>query len=201
MSGVCRAWLVVAVVALCLSATVTSAMAEVEVHRQGEIRWVGGGVGEGDRTALEDAARGFGLKVVAALSSGSYVGAMRVTILGRDGEQLLSAEVDGPHFYADVPPGVYRVVVGVDGQERQDRVHLYRGRRAGVVLRFADQPAQPALSPRTPRASDRFDADAEAGISLYDLLPEAADSRVLTREEVIEPAVRTPAIELPERTR
>ena len=97
----------------------------------GGVDTLSGGVGEGGRQAHPE----YSLKLVFALSSGTYLSDVQVEILDQDGRSVLKAATRGPWLFAKLSPGTYRVVarrgrgpateamITIEGA-RQKRVYL-----------------------------------------------------------------------------
>ena len=84
------------------------------------IRYVSGGVGEGERTELEALSNQFNLRLLFAMQgSGEYLSAIRVNILDAHGATILTAESKGPWFFAQLAPGDYTVETSIPGQAQQ----------------------------------------------------------------------------------
>jgi hypothetical protein len=100
------------------------------IQTDGGIRYVSGGVGEGERSDLDALSSQFNLHLMfATQGSGEYLSAVQVTILDANQSPVLSAESKGPWFYAQLPPGDYSVEVtptGLRGEDQTQRkaVHL-----------------------------------------------------------------------------
>ncbi len=91
-----------------------------QVHSDRGIRYVSGGVGEGERAALDAQSNQFNLRLLFAMQgSGEYLSAVRVNILDARGETVLTAESKGPWFFAQLAPGDYTVEASVPGQAQQ----------------------------------------------------------------------------------
>lgn len=100
------------------------------IKNEGDIRYVSGGVGESERAELNALSSQFNLHLLfATRGSGEYLSAVQVNILDARSGPVLSAESKGPWFYAQLPPGDYRVEVTPTGRRGQDEtqrktVHL-----------------------------------------------------------------------------
>lgn len=91
-----------------------------QVHSDRGIHYVSGGVGEGERAALDAQSNQFNLRLLFAMQgSGEYLSAVRVNILDARGETILTAESKGPWFFAQLAPGDYTVEASVPGQAQQ----------------------------------------------------------------------------------
>ena len=86
------------------------------VHQAGGLPYVSGGVGEESLQQLKDHVSEFNLKLVFAMTSGSYLSDVRVAIADAKGKTLLEATSDGPWFLAKLPGGRYRVVASYAGK-------------------------------------------------------------------------------------
>lgn len=82
------------------------------------VRYVTGGVGEGERTAILGMAQDFNLKLTFAEKSGDYLSGVKTLITGRDGRKVLELASEGPLVLAKLPPGPYRVSVTANGREQ-----------------------------------------------------------------------------------
>ncbi len=101
-----------------------------EIKTDGGIRYVSGGVGESERRELNALSHEFNLHLMfATQGSGEYLSAVRVSILEARQGAVLTAQSKGPWFYAQLPPGDYRVEVTPtgqrgEGQTQRKAVHL-----------------------------------------------------------------------------
>lgn len=90
------------------------------VHSDRGIRYVSGGVGEGERAELDALSNQFNLRLLFAMQgNGEYLSAVRVNIRDARGETVLTAESKGPWFFAQLAPGNYTVEASVSGQAQQ----------------------------------------------------------------------------------
>ena len=92
-----------------------------QVHTVGGIRYISGGVGESERTELDALSNQFNLHLLFAMQGGDYLSAVQVDILDARGESVLSAESNGPWFFAQLAPGAYAVKVTPTGLTGGDR--------------------------------------------------------------------------------
>ena len=76
---------------------------------QNGISYISGGIGIVERTALEQWAKGYSLRIELALKSGQYLGNMRVRVLDGAGGVVLDAPSDGPLMYIMLPEGHYKL--------------------------------------------------------------------------------------------
>src|SRR6185312_16885951 len=83
--------------------------------QQGEVRFITGGIGEEERSAIEAGKHDYNLHITAANAKGQYYGNERVKILDRSGTPVIDSSA-GPLFYAKLPPGTYTVEVSLDGK-------------------------------------------------------------------------------------
>ncbi len=93
-------------------------VAAPEVREFEGIRYVTGGVGEGERTAILGVARDFNLKLTFAEKSGDYLSGVKIVITRGDGRKVLELDSEGPLVLAKLPPGKYRVSATANGREQ-----------------------------------------------------------------------------------
>jgi hypothetical protein len=67
-----------------------------------------GGVGSGEREAMDSWAEGYNLKLAFAETSGVYISDVAL-LIEKNGRQLVHATTNGPWFYIKLPPGKYAV--------------------------------------------------------------------------------------------
>lgn len=82
------------------------------------VRYVTGGVGEGERARILGIAEDFNLKLLFAEKAGPYLADVQVAISRRDGRKVLELAADGPFLLAKLPPGEYRISATAEGQEQ-----------------------------------------------------------------------------------
>lgn len=93
----------------------------IQIQDYRGVRYVSGGIGEGERAELNALSDQFNLRLLFAMhGSGDYLADIRVRILNSRGEVVLNAESNGPWFLAELPAGTYTVeVVALDQIQRQ----------------------------------------------------------------------------------
>ena len=103
----------------------------VQVQNDRGIRYVSGGVGEGERAELNALSSEFNLRLLFAMQgSGDYLADVRVNVLDSRGRVILSAQAQGPWFFAQLPPGVYAVEVGAIDQIQRQTARIDGSRQA-----------------------------------------------------------------------
>jgi hypothetical protein len=110
-------------------ATVAMAQGEpslVREERAGNVRYMSGGVGLEERSAME-AAKGFNFKLVFAMVSKEYLSGIKVLIQDGGGKTSLSAESAGPWFLVDLPEGDYTIQAAVGDQRQVRKVQAGKG--------------------------------------------------------------------------
>ena len=121
-------------VGIALSINLSSVAAQPEVHQQGEITYVSGGIGIEGRDALTAIAEQFNVKVVLAWDEGNYLSGVRVDIQNLQGETVVSTETEGPWFYASLSPGTYMIAASYEGQHQQQTVQTQQDQQTEVLF-------------------------------------------------------------------
>lgn len=89
------------------------------------VRYVSGGIGEGERAELGALSGQFNLKLLFAMQgSGDYLADLQVRILDARGGVALNAKSDGPWFFARLAPGAYTVEVSALGQTQRQTARI-----------------------------------------------------------------------------
>lgn len=74
-----------------------------------DVPFLTGGIGKHEREEIEAQRDAYNLQVKAALKSGHYLGDVRVMIEDKNQNLILNEPMDGPLFFAKLPPGTYKV--------------------------------------------------------------------------------------------
>lgn len=84
-------------------------------------RFMSGGIGTGERQAMQEMAKGYNLKLSFAEKSGQYLSGVELVIEDEKGEEIVRSAVDGPWFYIQLPPGKYNIRATVEGRTKRIR--------------------------------------------------------------------------------
>ena len=111
------------------------------IHSDRGVRYVSGGVGEGERAELDALSNQFNLRLLFAMQgSGEYLSEIRVNIVDAGGGTVLSAESKGPWFFAQLAPGDYTVEASAPGQAQQQpqrqTAHIERSGQSRLDFRW-----------------------------------------------------------------
>ena len=98
---------------------------KLQVQDERGIRYVSGGVGEGERAELNALSDQFNLRLLFAIQNGGdYLADIQVSIVNQGGETVLNATSNGPWFYAKLPLGTYTVKASTSEQSQQQKVTI-----------------------------------------------------------------------------
>ena len=100
----------------------------VKIEDYQGIRYASGGIGEGERAELDALSNQFNLRLLFAMQgSGDYLAGIQVRILDSRGGVVLSAESNGPWFFAELPPATYTVEAGAPDQTQRQTARVGAG--------------------------------------------------------------------------
>jgi hypothetical protein len=103
----------------------------IRIEENQGVRYASGGIGESERDELNALSNQFNLRLLFAMQgSGNYLADVQVDIMDESGKTVLSAESQGPWFFAQLPPGAYRVQVSVLNQTQQQTVRVSGSRQS-----------------------------------------------------------------------
>jgi hypothetical protein len=132
------------------AAAVQAQPAVPQVQEQNGIQYASGGVGEGEREALETLGPQFNLKLVFAGPEGVYLSNIPVVIRDSRGGVVLDTASNGPWFFASLPAGRYTLVAGPPEEVTRRSLSLRAGSRQELVLRFTRAMPEPEPSQAAP---------------------------------------------------
>lgn len=89
-----------------------------------DIPFITGGIGKGEREAIFAKKDQYNFEVKVALTTGHYLGNVRVMIEDKSGDTVLDAQTDGPLFFARLPAGTYRVHGHYEDQKQSQNVTI-----------------------------------------------------------------------------
>ncbi|MDB5732172.1 MAG: hypothetical protein JWQ03_2067 [Variovorax sp.] len=102
---------------------------------EGAARYVCGGVGLDESTALRAAMKDHPLSLLLARSDGAYLANVDVVIKNAKGDPALALQADGPVCLIDLPPGRYTVEASARDTTKRQSVTVGRGAKT-VDFRF-----------------------------------------------------------------
>lgn len=91
---------------------------QAEALQPGTIKYVTGGVGSEERSALQATQRDYNFRLLSANTEGGLVGDTSIVIRDTKGNEILRT-IAGPIFYAELPNGSYTLEANSDGQMKQ----------------------------------------------------------------------------------
>lgn len=93
------------------------AVTEITPMTEGNISYVGGGIGAGQVQAMKNLRKDYNLLLTFALKgSGEYLADVNVDIRDVKGKKILETVSPGPLFYAKLPQGQYKVSAEYHGK-------------------------------------------------------------------------------------
>jgi len=105
-----------------------------EIQRQGDIRYVSGGIGDEQQKALKSMP-GYNLEVTFAAVEGNYLGGADLAISkARSEKPILSTTTAGPIFLAELPAGRYEVRATANGKTETKTVDVGAHGRTSTVF-------------------------------------------------------------------
>jgi hypothetical protein len=110
----------------------------IEVRTQGEVRYLSGGIGIGEREALTEMAsrERMNLKLVFAEREGPFLSAVPVTITDASGSVRLQVKTDGPWLFVRIPAAEYRYRAERRGHVQSGSVTVSETGRTDRVVSF-----------------------------------------------------------------
>jgi hypothetical protein len=128
--------------AVCRAQQVPSAAqpapASPDVHKQGDVSYVSGGVGDDSERAMKAIAKDFNLHITLATPTGEYLAGTKLQIAAGSGKTVLDATSGGPLFYAELPPGKYTIrAMGPQGQTKSETVDVTSAGHAAVLINLS----------------------------------------------------------------
>ncbi len=104
--------------------------------KQGNVRYVTGGVGADVAAAFKQAASKYPLELLfaqKAVPNDVYLAGVKVTVR-QSGKVVLNADSGGPFLLAHLPPGKYQIEAVSEGVSKQQSVDIQSGKHRRVVF-------------------------------------------------------------------
>lgn len=135
-------------VAMLAQAWAVESRAQPAVQQQGEISYISGGIGLGERQAMQSSAADFNLKVQNAVPGRPYVSDTTVAIVDGQGKEVLRTTLDGPWLMAKLPPGRYTIHASDGTRTQTQAVSVAERGLRDVMFRWSDNPVNPPTASR-----------------------------------------------------
>jgi hypothetical protein len=104
-----------------------------EPQTQGDVTFVSGGIGEGERNAMEAMKSDYNLNLLfAAKGTGEFLADVNVRIADAQGNTVIETVSDGPFLFARLKPGNYTVLAEKDGSVMRQKARVGGGKRASL---------------------------------------------------------------------
>ena len=113
----------------------------LQVHTQGNVSYVMGGVGEEHAQAMQAVRRDYPLSLLFVRKDkpkNAYLADIPVTIKDARGKAVLETTSDGPFLYVKLPPGRYVVSATHEDKIRTARVYVSRKGHKHLVFEWAE---------------------------------------------------------------
>ena len=107
---------------------------------QGEVTFVSGGVGVGERQAMKDIKSNYNLSLLFSLNgSGDYLSDVKVRIKDANGNICLDTVADGPMLFAELKPGHYSFTADRNGNVITKQINIVGAKHTSLSLTWPQQ--------------------------------------------------------------
>jgi hypothetical protein len=109
------------------------------IHRQGEVTYLSGGIGDQEARAMKRVAGGYPLELeflLKAMPRDEYLAGVKVSIKDDSDRTILDATASGPFLLAVLPEGRYTVTASNHGRTDRRAVHIERHEHRRVVFEW-----------------------------------------------------------------
>lgn len=101
------------------------------------VAYMMGGIGTGEREAMESQGEDYNLKLSFSEKSGVYLTDVGVVVENRNGKEVLNITTNGPWLYLQLPRGSYTVKSTYNGEsERIENLRVTGGGRVQRIVRW-----------------------------------------------------------------
>lgn len=145
-----RSYMIAFAVAVALSASTAWAADFPEIHQQGDVTYVSGGIGDDETEALAVAKKDYNLHLTSTDSTGHYLGGSRTVIRNGANAVLIDVVSHGPLFYAHLPSGRYSVESFNGDQSKKKSVNISSGKAARVNFTWPASTVDAYTAPAVP---------------------------------------------------
>jgi hypothetical protein len=108
-------------------------------HKQGDVAYLSGGIGEDEARAIEAKARDYPLTLeflVKAQPRAEFTSDVKVKIEDHAGKVVLDTVSEGPFLLVRLPPGRYAVNANLEGETQARHIHLVDKRPKRVIFEW-----------------------------------------------------------------
>ena len=122
-----------------------------EVKTQNRVAYLSGGIGSDQVSAMQAAAKGYGLMLTCATrNTGEYLADVKVGITNTSGTAVLDTVTEGPILLVRLSPGQYRISADSNGNKVNRTVNVSANHPVKLNLYWPERPvkssdAEPAL--------------------------------------------------------
>ena len=94
----------------------------IEQGTENNIKYISGGIGTDERTAMKGMSDHYNLKLVFASNEGAFLSNVKVIIQDANNRMIIDKESNGPWFFVDLPKGQYQVTASHDGKKETQKL-------------------------------------------------------------------------------
>jgi hypothetical protein len=108
-------------------------------HKQGDVAYLSGGIGEDEARAIESKAQDYPLTLeflVKAQPRAEFTSDVKVKIEDHAGKVVLDTVSDGPFLLVRLPPGKYAITASLEGESQARHIRLVDKRPKRVIFEW-----------------------------------------------------------------
>ncbi len=98
------------------------------------ITYASGGIGDDERSEMQQMKNGYTLLLRVATKSGHYLGDIDVVFRRANGEIVFESRLDGPWLLVNLPNGSYDMSVTSEGTTQRKKIRIGKGTYREVVM-------------------------------------------------------------------
>jgi hypothetical protein len=96
----------------------------LQPKQEGDVTFITGGIGDSEVDQLKSQADNYNFQMINSDPTGHYTADMDLVIQSKDGREMVRVNDAGPLFYAQLPPGEYKVEATHDGRTETKTVRI-----------------------------------------------------------------------------